>query len=100
MEITGAFWNLVTGSSSGYMGSANGAFSVPSQSTSDGTLYNDGGDSLKTKGDGIKFQASKNWSGSTSGGTAHHHSFSNAATIGSGDYTRPNSVTAVMLIKY
>ena len=100
MEITGAFWNLVTGSNSGYMGSASGAFSVPSQPTSDGTLYNGGGSSLNTKGDGIKFKASNGWSGSTSGGTAHSHSFSNAVTIGSGDYTRPNSVTAVMLIKY
>lgn len=57
-----------------------------------------GGDSHNQSKAG--FQASKNWTGSTSGGTAHSHSFSNAATIGTGDYTRPNSVTAVMLIKY
>lgn len=48
----------------------------------------------------VRFQASKNWTGTLGAESAHTHSFSKATAIGSGDYTRPNSVTAIMLIKY
>ena len=44
--------------------------------------------------------ASKKWTGSTSAGTAHSHSFSSSATIGSGNYTRPNSTSTLIIIKY
>ena len=32
--------------------------------------------------------------------SAHTHSFSKAVTIGSGDYTRPNSTSTLIIIKY
>ena len=48
----------------------------------------------------IQFNASKKWTGSTSAGTAHSHSFSSSATIGSGDYTRPNSTSTLIIIRY
>ena len=48
----------------------------------------------------IQFQASKNWTGSTSAGTSHNHTFSSSATIGSGNYTRPNSVSCLYIIHY
>ena len=44
--------------------------------------------------------ASKKWTGSTSAGTSHNHTFSSSATIGSGNYTRPNSVSCLYLISY
>ena len=32
--------------------------------------------------------------------SAHTHSFSNNATIGSGEYTRPNSISCLYIISY
>ena len=49
---------------------------------------------------GFEFQASKNWSGSTSEENSHTHSFSSSATIGSGSYTRPNSTSTLIIIRY
>lgn len=48
----------------------------------------------------FKFQASRNWTGSTSAGTSHNHTFSSSATIGSGNYTRPNSISCSYIIHY
>lgn len=48
----------------------------------------------------LGFQASKNWTGTLGSESSHTHSFSKAVTIGSGDYTRPNSRSCIYIIKY
>lgn len=48
----------------------------------------------------IGFDASKNWTGSTSEEKSHTHTFSSSATIGSGNYTRPNSTSTLIIIRY
>ena len=40
------------------------------------------------------------WSGNTGSGSNHKHSFSTSATIGSGNYIRPNSRSCRFYIKY
>ena len=104
MEIKGAASWQANGIYSGSWGNAvadndvSGALTL-SKTTKYGGIGVSGEDSAKN-GIQINFQASKNWTGSTSVGTAHKHSFSNNATIGSGEYTRPNSVSCLYLISY
>ena len=56
-----------------------------------------GGDYARTV---LGFQASKNWTGTLGSESSHTHSFSSSATIGSGNYTRPNSTSTLIIIKY
>ena len=51
-------------------------------------------------GDELAIDASKNWTGSTSEENSHTHTFSSSATIGSGNYTRPNSTSTLIIIRY
>lgn len=46
------------------------------------------------------FQASKNWTGTMGDESAHTHSMSGTVSFGSGNYTRPNSTSALVIIKY
>ena len=57
-----------------------------------------GGDSHNQSKAG--FQASKNWTGTMADESSHTHSFSKAVTIGTGEYTRPNSTSTLIIIKY
>ena len=72
-----------------------------------GAVYKVGKSSIKNSFGGNSynqskagFQASKNWTGTLGSESAHTHSFSNNATIGSGEYTRPNSVSCLYIIHY
>lgn len=88
----------------GTFGGTDGDRGGTSQYT--GAFYNTNkyfGSTTSTSGDDnpiTGFDASKKWTGSTSAGTAHSHSFSSSATIGSGNYTRPNSVSCLYIISY
>ena len=65
MEVTGAIPTFVHGGPS----TANGAFQML---TSGGTGYGGG----TTTGAGVDFKASRSWTGTTSGGSAHSHTLS------------------------
>ena len=92
MEIKGTFALAGGGWYSG--ATKTGVFTV-----SDSGLAN-----CKSSGDNdsalVTFTASRNWTGKTSGGSAHSHSFSSSAIIGSGDVIRPNSQSALILVRY
>ena len=92
----------ITGSSSGFkcVGSmsarGDGAFSFVQ--TGKGGDYTSTSDKTSAT---LTFTASSGWTGSTSAGSAHSHSFSNVSiTFGSGSYTRPYSLSCLMFIKY
>ena len=97
MDIKGAARNGSPDDGICSWASCSGAFYASNVSTALSNVENTGGTS---KAKTLSFQASKNWTGATSGGTAHSHSFSSSATIGSGDYTRPNSVSCKFYIRY
>lgn len=92
MDIKGSVTNVRSG---------NGAAHVYS-----GAMYDTGkkGECDQANGgsyaNGIGFQASKNWSGSTSEEKSHTHSFESTVVIGEGDYIRPNSLSCLYLISY
>ena len=76
----------------------SGAFSGSTKESKTFGNY-DGGDTEKAIAT-VKFDASKNWTGTMGDESAHTHSMSGSVTIGSGDYTRPNSVSTLIIIKY
>ena len=97
MEIKGSL-NNSSGDECFYKNTATGSGCIIAKNANSshrGTNSNGG-----TTTRGFEFQASKNWTGSTSEESSHTHSFSKAVTIGSGDYTRPNSTSVLIIIKY
>lgn len=98
MDIKGSFSIKDANESPLGARSVSGAFT----SSSAGKVQDaDGGEDLTGSLDRVfNFTASKNWTGSTSAGTSHNHTFSSSATIGSGEYTRPNSISCLYLISY
>ena len=97
----------ITGSTPAYLRGAK-AWST-STDWNDGALGGKGSTTLEKVEEGstengrhitLYFNASKNWTGSTSEENSHTHTFSKATTIGSGEYTRPNSVSCLYLISY
>ena len=78
--------------------SMSGAFYLD---TSKQTYYGSAGDIDKDNYT-MAFDSSRSGahSGSFATEAAHTHSFSSSATIGSGEYTRPNSTSALVIIRY
>ena len=78
--------------------SMSGAFYLD---TAKNTYYGSAGDIDK---DNYRMNFDSSRSGAHSGSfateAAHTHSFSSSATIGSGDYTRPNSISTLIIVKY
>lgn len=101
MEISGTLGHPVSRNTEtryGGFASVSGVFTAKNKNTHFG-YFNDTTTSTSYAHD-VNFNASKNWTGSTSAGSAHKHSFSSSAIIGVGDYTRPNSVSTLIVIKY
>ena len=97
MDIKGAARNGSPDDGICSWASCSGAFYASNVSTALSNVENTGGSS---KAKTLNFQASKKWTGSTSEENSHTHSFSSSATIGSGNYTRPNSTSCKFYIKY
>ena len=97
MDIKGAARNGEPDDGICSWASCSGAFYASNVSSALSNVENTGGTS---KAKTLNFQASKNWKGSTSEENSHTHTFSSSATIGSGDYTRPNSTSTLIIIRY
>ena len=76
----------------------SGAFSGSTKESKTFGNYDGGG--TETAISTVKFDASKNWTGTMGDESAHTHSMSGSVTIGSGDYTRPNSTSTLIIIRY
>lgn len=103
MEITGAF--RVRGDAGGYPRSdystVSGAFTKTTNTTSAKALEDTGGNTTYEKVTAYNFTASNKWSGATSAGSSHTHTFTGGtASFGSGNYLRPNSTAILYCIKY
>lgn len=98
MEILGGFGYIGSNSCSENFKqiSASNAFSV----TYSSGLGNENASSNSNGRAYLSFKASNKWTGSTSEEKSHTHPFSQAVTIGSGSYTRPNSVSCLYIISY